>query len=82
MTNAAEPADFRLEQVRRAKPGFGFNLRAMTDEPIDLGKSGVWDAARSVIQTVENATSAAGSLLTVGTIVDPIDQEGPKFSDE
>jgi len=75
MTNAAEPADYRLEQVRRAEPGFGFNLREMTDEPVDLAKAGVWDAARSVIQTVENATSAAGSLLTVGTIVDPIDQE-------
>lgn len=75
MTNAAEPADFRLEQVRRAPKGFGFNLREMTDEPIDLAKAGIFDAARSVIQTVENATSAAGSLLTVNTIVDPIEEE-------
>ena len=75
MTNAAEPADFRLEQVRRAKPGFGFNLRKMTSEPVDLRKEGVWDATRAVIQTIENATSAAGSLLTVGAIVDPIDQD-------
>lgn len=75
MTNAAEPADYRLEQIRRARPGFGFNLRDMTDEPIDLKKAGIFDAARSVIQTVENATSAAGSLLTVNTIVDPIDQD-------
>lgn len=75
MTNAAEPADYRLEQVRRAPKGFGFNLRDMTDEPIDLKGAGIFDAARSVIQTVENATSAAGSLLTVNTIVDPIDQE-------
>lgn len=72
--NAAEPADFRLEQVRRAKDGFGFNLRNMTEDPIDLRKEGIWDAARSVIQTVENATSAAGSLLTVGVIVGPIDE--------
>lgn len=75
MTNAAEPADFRLEQVRRAPKGFGFNLRDMTDEPIDLAKAGIFDAARSVIQTVENATSAAGSLLTVNTIVDPTEKE-------
>lgn len=75
MTNAAEPADYRLEQVRRAPKGYGFNLRAMTDEPIDLKEAGIFDATRSIVQTVENATSAAGSLLTVNTIVDPIDQE-------
>lgn len=75
MNNAAEPADYRLEQIRRAEKGFGFNLRAMTEEPIDLREAGIFDAARSVIQTIENATSAAGSLLTVGTIVDPIDQD-------
>lgn len=75
MTNAAEPADYRLEQVRRAPKGHGFNLREMTDEPIDLKAAGIFDAARSVIQTVENATSAAGSLLTVGAIVDPIEQD-------
>lgn len=75
MNNAAEPADYRLEQVRHAKKGFGFNLREMTDEPIDLNKSGIWDATRAVTQTIENATSAAGSLLTVGGIVDPIEQK-------
>lgn len=75
MNNAAEPADYRLEQVRRAEKGFGFNLRAMTDEPIDLTQAGIFDATRSVVQTVENAASAAGSLLTIATIVDPIDQE-------
>jgi chaperonin GroEL len=75
MTNAAEPADYRLEQVRRAPKGHGFNLREMTDEPIDLKAAGIFDATRSVIQTVENATSAAGSLLTVGAIVDPIEQD-------
>lgn len=74
MTNADEPADYRLEQVKRAEyDGYGFNLRAMTDEPIDLAEAGIFDATRSVIQTVENATSAAGSLLTVNTIVTVVD---------
>lgn len=75
MDNAAEDPGYRLEQVRRSKPGFGFNLRQMTDDPIDLGKSGVFDATRAVVQTVENAVSAAGSLLTVGSIVDPIEKD-------
>lgn len=78
MNNAGEPADFRLEQVRRAKAGFGFNLRAMTDEPIDLSEAGIFDAARSVIQTVENATSAAGTLLKTGGIIDPIEDDHAK----
>lgn len=75
MENAAERADYRLEQVQRSDPGFGFNLRDMTEEPIDLAKAGIWDATRAIVQTVENAASAAGSLLTVGAIVDPIEQD-------
>lgn len=74
MENAAEPAAYRLEQIRRAELGFGFNLRAMTDDPIDLRAAGIWDATRAITQTVENATSAAGSLLTIGAIVDPIEE--------
>jgi chaperonin GroEL len=75
MSNAAEPADYRLEQIRRAKDGYGFNLRDMSEEPVDLRSQGIWDATRAVVQTIENATSAAGSLLTVGAIIDPIDQK-------
>jgi len=75
MNNAAEPADYRLEQILESEKGFGFNLRDMTKKPIDLKAAGIFDATRSVVQTVENATSAAGSLATVSTIVDPIDQE-------
>lgn len=73
MNNAAEPADYRLEQVKRSDTGYGFNLRAITADPIDLREAGIWDATRAVVQTVENATSAAASLLTVGAIVDPIE---------
>lgn len=73
--NAAESADYRLEQVRHAPIGFGFNLRDITDDPIDLAAAGIWDATRAVVQTVENAASAAGSLLTVGTIIDPQDEK-------
>lgn len=69
MSNAAEPADYRLKQIQKAKAGHGFNLRDMTEEPIDLRKAGIWDATRAVVQTVENAASAAAALLTVGVII-------------
>lgn len=75
MSNAGESADYRLAQIKRAPEGHGFNLRKMTDEPVDLAKEGVWDATRAIVQTVENAVSAAGSLLTGGAIVEPVDQE-------
>jgi chaperonin GroEL len=71
--NAGEASDYRLKQVKAAQFGYGFNLREMTEEPIDLTKAGIWDATRAVIQTIENATSAAGALLTVGALVTPQD---------
>lgn len=73
--NAGESADYRMKQVLAAQLGYGFNLRSMTEEPIDLAKAGIWDATRSVVQTIENATSAAGALLTVGALVTPRDDE-------
>lgn len=72
--NAGESAEYRIKQIDAAKFGFGFNLRDMTEEPIDLGKAGIWDATRAVVQTIENATSAAGALLTVGALITPLDE--------
>jgi chaperonin GroEL len=73
--NAGESAEYRLQQVRKAKKGYGFNLRDISEEPVDLAIAGIWDATRAVIQTVENATSAASSLLTVGALVTPYDEQ-------
>lgn len=64
--NAGERADYRLQQVIKSAAGFGFNLRDITDEPIDLRECGIWDPTKGVCSIVENATSAASSLLTVG----------------
>ncbi len=75
MNNAAESADHRLEQVREAGWGFGFNLRKITPKAIDLRKVGIWDATRAVTQTVENAVSAAGTLLRTSTLVIPIERK-------
>lgn len=75
MNNAAEPADYRLEQVKRSDFGYGFNLRAMTPEPLDLREAGIYDATRAITQTIENAASAAGSLLTIGAMVTPLEKD-------
>ena len=72
--NAGEDPGYRMKQIQASEFGYGFNLREMTEEPIDLRKAGIWDATRAVVQTVENATSAATALLTVGALVTPQDK--------
>lgn len=71
--NAAEPSDYRFQQILKSPFGHGFNLRKMTDEPIDLSKQGIWDATRSTTQVVENAASAAGTLITINVVVTVVD---------
>lgn len=71
--NAGESSDYRLKQIQASKFGMGFNLRDMTEEPIDLTAAGIFDATRAVVQTIENAVSAAGALLTIGALVTPQD---------
>lgn len=73
--NGAESADYRLKQVLESKFGCGFNLRDMTEKPIDLAKAGIWDATRSVTQIVENATSAASTLLTCNAHVGIVEKD-------
>jgi chaperonin GroEL len=66
MSNAAERGEYRLEQVLKAGYGYGFDLKHMTDEPVDMLENGTVDAAKVVLQTVKNAFSVAGGLLSAG----------------
>jgi chaperonin GroEL len=66
MSNAAEDGGYRLNQVLNAGYGKGFNLREMTDEPIDLIETGTVDATKVVTQTVVNAFSVAAELVSQG----------------
>lgn len=75
MGNAAEDGGYRLNQVLAAGYGKGFNLRAMTEEPIDLLEAGVVDATKVISQAVKNAFSVAGALLTTGTVITELEDE-------
>ena len=75
MSNAAEDSGYRINQVLNAGYGKGFNLRDMTDKPIDLLDNGIVDATKVVTQTVENAFSVAGALLTTGTVITEVEDE-------
>lgn len=81
MHNAGEDGGYRLNQVLNTGYGKGFNLREMTEQPIDLYKAGIVDPTKVVLQTVENAFANAGALLTTGTVITDITpDEAPKQS--
>lgn len=78
MKNAAYRADLRLDQTLKAGYGHGFNLREMTEEPIDLLEAGVVDATKVVVQTVKNSFSVAGGLLSTGGTITEVEDDTPK----
>lgn len=75
MENSAEDSGYRLNQVLNAGYGNGFNLRAMTDEPVDLLKAGIVDATKVVVQIVQNSFSTAGALLTMGATITEVEED-------
>lgn len=65
MANAGEDPGHRLAKVLDAKPGWGFNVKDMTDKPIDLSKAGVLDPVKVIKSVVENACEVAGIAITL-----------------
>jgi chaperonin GroEL len=66
MFNAGEDPGYRYEQLVRSKAGQGFNVKKMTDAPIDIVKAGIIDPVRVLKSAVENACSVAGIVITLG----------------
>lgn len=81
MSNTGEDGGYKLNQILNAGYGQGFDLRNITDEPIELLKAGILDPTKVVQQAIKNAFSVAGALLTTGTVVteepDESTQENP-----
>lgn len=70
MTNAGEEGEYRLRQLLKSQPGYGFDVTKMAEDPVDLNKAGVVDPARVIAAVVENACSAAKTLITIPTVID------------
>lgn len=66
--NANFPAEVKLEELLKAKSPMGFNL-ATDGELVDLEKEGILDPAQVIEETVRNATSIAGNLITLGAMI-------------
>lgn len=68
LTNAGLNADEWLPKVKAAKPGQGVNV----NDPaalVDLKASGVVDPVRVVKEALQNASSIAGTAMTMGALV-------------
>ena len=66
--NAGLNADEWLPQVKAAKPGQGVNVNDPT-KLVDLKTAGVVDPARVTKEAILNATSIAGTSMTMGALV-------------
>lgn len=69
MKNAGEKAEYRLGQVLNTEVGFGYNLRNMTEQPVDLRKEGIIDPALVIKEVVRNAASVASQLVTTTVMI-------------
>lgn len=65
MSNAGEDPGYRLAKVLQAERGFGYNVKGMTEEPINLAEAGVLDPVKVTKSTVENACEVAGIAITL-----------------
>jgi chaperonin GroEL len=65
--NAGHEGSIIVEKVRKLPKGQGFN--ALTDEYVDLIKSGIVDPVKVTRSALENAASIAGMLLSTETLI-------------
>ena len=68
LTNAGLNADEWLPQVKAGKPGQGVNVNKPS-KLVDLKVAGVVDPARVTREAIQNASSIAGTSMTMGALV-------------
>lgn len=69
LKNAGEKSEYRLGQMLNKPVGYGFNLRNMTEEPVDLRKEGIIDPTLVIKEVVRNASSIAAQLITTTVLI-------------
>lgn len=69
LTNANLPEQLKLSEAMVAPKGFGFNLRSDNGDMVDMVGAGILDPTLVVEQIIKNATTVAGDLLTIGTML-------------
>ncbi len=77
MNNAGINPDVKLDAIKTAKSGMGFNVND-PENLVDLKKAGIVDPARVTKEAIMNAVSIAATALTMGAlVVDIPEKEAP-----
>jgi chaperonin GroEL len=63
LSNAGEKAEYKLGKLLETELGYGYDLKNMTVDPIDLRKAGILDPTLVIKEVVRNACSIAGVLI-------------------
>ncbi len=77
MENAGLNAQALLAQVQSAKVGQGVDVNDPDAQLVDLKKIGVVDPARVTKEAIMNASSIAGTAMTMGALVVDIPEKNP-----
>ena len=82
MENAGLNAQALLADVEKSgKIGFGIDVMKPEKGLIDLKKAGVIDPAKVTKEAVKNATSIAGTAITMGALICEVPEEKPAAPD-
>ncbi len=77
MGNAGINPDVKLDAIKAAKPGMGFDVND-PEKLVDLKKAGIVDPARVTKEAIMNAVSIAATAMTMGAlVVDIPEKEAP-----
>lgn len=77
MTNAGLNAQALLAQVQEGKAGQGIDVSKPEKGLVDVKKAGVVDPARVTKEAILNASSIAGTAMTMGALVVDIPEKTP-----
>ena len=73
--NAGLEGSVIINKVGESETGVGFD--ALTEEYVDMMKSGILDPAKVTRSALQNATSVASTLLTTESVVAAIKEDVP-----
>jgi chaperonin GroEL len=76
MSNAGLNAEEKLAQVLGAEAGTGINVND-PKQPVNMKRAGIVDPAKVTREALQNATSIAGTAMTMGSLIVDIPEEKP-----
>ena len=76
LSNSGLNPDEWLPQIKKAKAGFGVDVNSAASL-VDLKASGIVDPTRVAREAIQNATSIAGTAMTMGALVVEVPEKSP-----